>query len=416
MDDTKLFKSTPLESKSGNQELKKMGLKKQIIEILYTNGEKTIADLCGPAQVSIPTMAGIMNELIEEGWVKKAGIGDSRGGRRPALYILNETARYVVGIDMSQRNTKIALFNLHNEPADTILEIHAGLDTSEDIINITKKELTALLQKNAITSELILGYGIILPGLLDTRKGINYSYPQFADKPLAQMFSDIFDGPAFIEHDTKAMAIGESRFGLAKNKFNVLCLNIGTGIGLGMILNGVLYHGQSGFAGEFGHIQINPKGELCYCGKIGCLETEASGTAMIKKAKLQIESGKNSIIKSHINGNSSEIKLLTIINAAKEGDQFAIELIEETGEYLARGIAILIHLFNPETIIIGGDITPAGHLIIDPVQHKLNKYVMNRLRQDTTILLSNLMGRAGLLGSVPMVMTQIFSANKEIRS
>lgn len=412
MDKLMLFSDFRHGEKYGTHESKKFSLKKQIIYILYTEGKKTIADLCEPAKVSTPTMAAIMNELTDEGWVKKFGIGDSRGGRRPALYGLNETNKYVVGINFSQRYTRIAIFNLHNEPVGNVHEINEGLDTSEDILPLTKKELDTLLQRNGISSDLILGYGITLPGLIDARKGINYSYPQFAEKPLTDTFRELFGGPAFVEHDTKAMAVGESRFGLAKNKYNVLCLNIGTGIGAGMILNGELYHGHSGFSGEFGHIQMQPGGELCYCGKIGCLETVASGTAMIKKAKYEMEHGKNSIIKTYVHGDFSRIRLHTIINAAKEGDQFAIELIEESGEYLARGIAILVHLFNPEAIIIGGDISTAGHLILDPIQHKLNKYVITKLRQDTNILLSNLMGRAGLLGTIPIVMARIFSTSK----
>ena len=409
------FDISPQEGKTGTQEIKKQSLKKQIIEIFYTQGNKTIADLCGPTQVSIPTMTVIMNELIDEGWVKKTGMGESRGGRKPALYALNESIRYVAGVDLSRRYTRMAIFNLNNEPVNGILEISEGLDTSEDILNIIKKEMDGLLKKNNISANQILGYGVTIPGLIDIRKGISYSYPHFGDKPIAKTFSELFDGPAYIEHDTKAMAVGEAWFGLAKNRSNVLCLNIGSGIGLGMILNGSLYHGHSGFSGEFGHIQMAPGGELCYCGKIGCLETVASGTTMVKKAMAEITNGQSTIINKLVQDRTEKINLGHIIEAANQGDQYAIELIEESGEYLARGISILIHLFNPEAIIIGGDITPAGSLIKDPIQQKLSKYTMTKLRQDTTILMSNLKEKAGLLGTVPLVMTNTFASQFENR-
>lgn len=397
--------------KAGTQEIKKISLKKQVIEILYTSGHTTIASLCEPTQTSIPTMAYIVNELIEEKWVKRFGIGESRGGRKPALYGLNDTSRYIAGVDLSRRYTRIGLFNLSNQPVTDILEIPEGLDTSPHILKIIKKEMDGLLRKANITKKQVLGYGVTIPGLIDIRKGISYSYPHFGNRHLATIFSELFGGEAFIEHDTKAMAVGEAWFGLAKNKSNVLCLNIGSGIGLGIILNGMLYHGHSGFSGEFGHIQMDPGGELCYCGKVGCLETIASGTVMVRKAIEKINQGQSTIMNRLTDGKAELVKLSTITEAACMGDQFAIELIEESCEYLARGIATLIHLFNPEAIIVGGDIVPAGKLVTSSLKQKLNKYAMSRIRQDATILLSGLGEKAGLLGTLPVVMMNTFSQN-----
>ncbi len=207
------------------------------------------------------------------------------------------------------------------------------------------------------------------------------------------------------------MALGEAWFGLARDKSNVLFINIGSGIGLGIIIDGQVYQGHSGFSGEFGHIQMDPEGDLCYCGKIGCLENIASGTALVKKARKMIGEGKNSIISAYVDNRLEKIKLKTIVNAATQGDLFAIELIEEAGEQLAKGMSILIHLFNPEAVIIGGEMAEAGNLITDPVQQKLNKYTMLRLKQDTAILLSELKETAGLYGTLPMVLHNFFDMN-----
>ena len=137
------------------------------------------------------------------------------------------------------------------------------------------------------------------------------------------------------------MAIGEAWFGLAKNKSNVLCMYNGSGIGMGIIIEGKIYPGHSGYAGEFGHIQIVPDGELCHCGKIVCLETVASGKAIVAKAKKKILEGANTLVKNIVDGNIEKIRLENLLEAAKKGDQFAIELFEEAGEYIARGLAIL---------------------------------------------------------------------------
>lgn len=411
---SKMFENLTDSATRKNGTTRKLFLKKQIFSILYLEEQKTIADLCIPVGVSIPTMTRIMHELMEEGWVLELGTGESRGGRKPVFYGLNPGIRYILGIEMTKKYTRINIFDLHNKAVGETLQVDLELNNAPDALEILKSHVNAFIKDNKIDRRKILGAGISIPGLIDKKSSINYSYPNFGELPLHIIFTDLLKIPSFIEHDTKAIALGESWFGLAKNKSNVLCLNVGSGIGLGMILNGELYQGVSGFSGEFGHIQMEPDGELCDCGKIGCLETVASGSALVSKAKQKIASGTNSIIKKLVDGNLDSIRLPVIIKAAHQGDQFAIELIEESGGYLARGLAVLIHLLNPETIIIGGDLAQAENLLADPIQQKLNKYTLSRIRQDASIFTSELKEQAGLLGTIPVVMTNIFSQEPNI--
>ncbi len=387
---------------------KKHLLKKQVLEIFYRHVHQTIADLCEATNNSIPTITNLMGELLAERWVKDFGIGQSKGGRKPVLYGINPNYGYIFGIDLSRQFTRLCIFNLHNQQVGELVEINHGLDNTEDILAVLKEEVAKTLKYNHIANEKILGYGIAIPGLIDIKKNVSYSYKQFGDPPLRETFGELLGRPAYIEHDTKIMVLGELWFGLAKNFRNVLLVNIGSGIGLSMILNGELYYGNSGFSGEFGHIQMDSNGELCYCGKIGCLETIASGTALVKRARKKIAEGKNTLINKLANHNLDEIKQQTIIEAAHLGDQFAIELLEDAGEVLAKGISVLIHLFNPEAIIIGGQMAEAGNLIKDPIYQKLNKYTMLRLKQDTQILVSQLKKRARLMGTLPVVMNKVF--------
>ncbi len=397
-------------TKGSHQNTKRSILTTKIINIIYKDGLKTIAELCEDTHNSIPSITQIMNEQTEAGIVKSFGIGESKGGRKPVLFGLNKNAGYVVSIEVSRKYTHIAIFNLHNEQLGQTHEIKQGLENTEDIFKVLKDECNTHITNQNIDNNLILGYGITVPGLIDIKKGMSLSYLQFGNQPIEKSFRELFNKPVFIEHDTRAMAWGEAWFGLAKNKENVLFINIGSGIGLGIIINGQLYHGNSGLCGEFGHIQMNPEGELCYCGKIGCLETIASGAAMVKKSQEKIRNGKSTILKKVVNNNIEAITLKNIIDAANNGDLFAIELIEEAGEYLAKAMSILIHLFNPEAIIIGGEISDAGNLITDPIQQKLNKYAMQRLKQDTTILLSELKEKAGLMGTLPIVVSNTIGA------
>jgi len=401
------------EEKVNGPNYKKYLLKKTVLEIFYRQGYQTIADLCEATNNSIPTITNLMNELTAEGWVSNFGIGQSKGGRKPILYGINADYGYIFGIDLSRQFTRLCIFNLHNEQVCEMVEVPSGLDTTDEILQVLKTEVKKVLKENKISNEKILGYGIAIPGLIDIKKGVSYSYKQFGEEPLRETFSQLLGRPAYIEHDTKIMVLGELWFGLAKNFSNVLFVNIGSGIGLSMILNGELYHGHSGFSGEFGHIQMDCDGELCYCGKIGCLETIASGTALVKRAQKKIAEGKNTIIRKLANDKPGEINQRTIIEAAHLGDQFAIELLEEAGEVLAKGISILIHLFNPEAIIIGGQMAEAENLIKDPIYQKLSKYTMLRLKQDTQILVSELKKRARLMGTLPVVMTKVFDFEQE---
>lgn len=387
---------------------KKLLLKMQLVEIFYKEGLKTISELCDITKNSIPSMTVVLNELADAGWIKNYGIGESKGGRKPSLYGLDPLSGYIVGIDLSRSYTRICIFNMFNESIGGIKEVNKGLDTSKDILEILKKETSELLTLQNIKNEQVIGYGIAIPGLIDIRKGVSYSYTQFGSGNLNSIFTELFDRPAYVEHDTKSMVLGEAWFGQAKNTSNALFLNIGEAIGLGMILNGKLYQGHSGFSGEFGHIQMVSDGVLCYCGKVGCLETVASGKALVKKSIVGIGDGKSSLISKLTNNLIQEIKLDTIINSALQGDQFALELFEEASEYLAKGISTLIHLFNPEIIIIGGDMSCAGSLLIDLLRHKINKYTMIKLKQDTQLVLSELSEKAGLLGAIPVVMSNAF--------
>ncbi len=386
---------------------KKNNLKLLILKELYQNGCKSIPELSKIIHMSTPTITRAIDELIESSFLIEEGIGTSSGGRRPNLYGLNPSARYVMGVDISKHHIRLGIFNFNNQPVVDIKVIDEGLEVSTDFMMSLKDAVNDFITESGIDKKKLMGIGIAIPGLRDLHTGISYSYLQ-DEKPATIQFENIFDYPVFVENDAKVMALGEQAFGLAQGKQNVLCLNIGALIGLGMILNGKLYKGNSGFSGEFGHIQVDPDGQLCYCGKIGCLETLASGSTMIKRARKEISEGATTVIRSMVGNDPSKITIEIILQAAQRGDQFAIGLLANIGEHLGRGIAVLIHLFNPELIIIGGELTKAENYIVDPIQQNLNKYTIAKIRRDAQIVTSGLGQNAGLMGTVAMVMEKVF--------
>jgi predicted NBD/HSP70 family sugar kinase len=195
----------------------------------------------------------------------------------------------------------------------------------------------------------------------------------------------------------QAMALGELWFGGAKNEKNVLCINFGWGLGVGIILDGKVYYGEDGYAGELGHIQIVPDGELCYCGKKGCLETVSSSRAITKIAQQRIEKGATTRILNEVS-KIDEIDSKTIFQAANQGDQFSIEIIEEAGSFLGSGIAILINLFNPSLIILGGGVSNAAPYLIDIIKSNAMKHSLVQLNKNVRFVTSKLGYKAGALG------------------
>ncbi|MBK9359478.1 MAG: ROK family transcriptional regulator [Bacteroidales bacterium] len=405
---TYLFKTRKSEEPVKNNFLRKIALKQSIVKELYQHGELSIFRLSQTIKMSTPTITRAVEELIEEQLIREVGIGESTGGRRPSLFGINPSSRYVLGIDLERYFVRMGIFDFANQPVSEIHELNEGLDTHPDILQFIAEKVSELMEAYSIDENKMLGIGISLPGLIDVKTGLSYTYLN-TGRPAADILSEKTGFPVFIEHDTRAMAWGEQAFGLARGHQNVLCMNVGSGIGLSMILNGKLYLGHSGYSGEFGHIQIEPNGQLCHCGKIGCIETLASGKSMVAKARREIAGGAISQISSMLEGDPSKLNIRMIMEAARKGDQFAIDLLAKIGEALGKGLSMLIHLFNPELIIIGGEMSRAADYLISPIESNLNVYTISRIRRDARIVASNLGDNARLMGTVALVMNRIFN-------
>ncbi|MCF6239765.1 MAG: ROK family protein [Bacteroidales bacterium] len=390
-----------------NVEKKKHLLKRRIVRYLYFHGPKSAAEISKKLKSSIPTISSIINELINANVIIEQGQGDSSGGRRPNLYGLQDNVFYILGIDIGRFTTKIGIFNTKLENVSEFINYPLLLEDNSNLINKIYQLANNLINKSGIDRERLIGVGIDMPGLIDAEKGINYTYFYDAENTLAKRFEDLFELPVYIENDANARTLAEYRYGLAKGTKNTLVLHVGWGVGLGMIINKELYRGTSGFAGEFSHIPLVENGLLCQCGKQGCLETVASGTALVRLAKEGITQGRNSIL-AHKIIDGQELIPKTIIEAANEGDQFAISIIAKVGFELGKGIATLIQLFNPELIILGGRVAEANQYLLTPIEQALNHYSIPKLRNQTKIQISKLGTNANILGAVAMVSENIF--------
>lgn len=394
-----------------NVERKKYLQKIKIIQNLYFEGAKTNTEICDEFTISSPTSIRLLNQLTEEGWVKKKGRGKSFGGRKPHLYGLQENCFYVLGIHMERFKIKMAIFDNYNNKVSEITDIPFQIEKEPGIADLLFQLGSDLIIDSGIENNKLFGIGISMPGLVSAKEGKNFTYFHNGkdSEPMDTVLKRKFSKPVFILNDAKSASLAELNFGLASQRKDVLVISMDWGIGLGIIIDGKMQQGSSGFAGEFGHIPLIEDGLLCHCGKRGCLETVASGMALARMAKDGIEAGGSSILNRFSSREIEKLQPQTIIDAANKGDQFAIKILSEVGVNLGKGIAILIQLYNPELIILDGKFAEAKQFITVPIQQSINTYCMAQLREKTTISLSTLGEDSVLLGSVATVMENIFS-------
>ncbi|HEY1063665.1 MAG TPA: ROK family protein [Daejeonella sp.] len=402
-----------------NIERKKYLQKVRLVKLLHTEGAKSNADICRVLNISSPTSIILLNELLSEGLIEKKGKGKSIGGRKPELYSLHNNSFYVLCIEMDRFKTEMAILDNNNNNITGIKSFSLKLTKDKSAIKLLHEFAEQLISSSGIDNNKLVGIGLGMPGLVDSNAGRNYTYLVSSSgdsKTLQDILEEKFNKPVYVQNDVKTNALAECRFGLALNKKDALVLLMDWGIGLGIIMDGKLQSGMSGFAGEIGHIPFVKDGELCHCGKRGCLETVASGIALARMAKEGIKSGQTSILNTLSEEEIDQIEPQIVIDAANKGDQYAINILSQVGENLGKAVATLIQLFNPELIILGGKIAEAKQYITIPMRHAINTYCMTRIREHTKIVLSTLGHSAGILGSASIVIENTFERQIELAS
>lgn len=382
---------------------KSISYKKKILKQLYFHDSLSCADLSDKIDLSLPITTKMVNELIKEDYVSETGYAPSTGGRRPLMYSIRPDYRYIVSVAMDQFITRIAMVNMKNQNATQVEKIELPLARNPEALTVLMEKINQYIDRSGVRREKIIGIGIGMPGFVDSGKGVNYSFLETTDKSITQLMSEATGLPVYIDNDSSLIALAELKFGLARDKKSAMVVNLGWGIGLGMILNGELFKGYNGFAGEFSHIPLFLNNKLCSCGKSGCLETECSLMVLVEKAQKGLEEGQLSMLKE-LPMHHVEQAAQAIIEAAVKGDKFAVELLSEAGYNIGRGVAILIHLLNPEAIILSGMGSAAGKVWQAPIQQALNEHCIPRLAVNTEIKISALGYGSELIGAAALVM------------
>jgi glucokinase len=312
--------------------------------------------------------------------------------------------RLVLGIDVGGTNLVVgsvaedgsALHALASEPTDA----EAGQrDVLDRLIALAKRTIEQT--RREVPGANIVGVGVGAPGPLDTKSGIVLLTPNlgWVDLPLRQIIQDRLELPAVLDNDANCAVLGEWWMGAARGTRHALGITIGTGIGGGIILDGQLYHGASDCAGEIGHTTIDSEGRRCKCGNYGCLEAYASGPNIALRACEELEAGGESRLAQYVDGDLTRITAQTVYQAAHDGDELAMDVVNDTAKFLGIGIANLLNIFNPEVVVVCGGVTLAGEHLFTPLRREVARRAFKPAVSVCRIVPCELTGTAGVYGA-----------------
>ncbi|GAA6324280.1 ROK family protein [Fusobacterium ulcerans] len=309
---------------------------------------------------------------------------------------------YYVGIDLGGTNTKIGLLNIEGD----ILKSSIIKTLSSEGVDKTMERIWGVIQELAkeanINIKNVKGIGMGIPGPVEDQSIVAFfaNFPWGTNVNVKEKLEKITGIETKLDNDANIIALGEAKYGAAKGSKSSVTVALGTGIGGGIYVNGMLVSGFKGAGGEIGHMKIVKDGRVCGCGQKGCFEAYASATGLIREAVSRLTVNKQNLLYTMIEGNVAGLEAKDIFDAAKEGDAFSLDLVDYEAEYLAMGIANILNIINPETIVLGGGVALAGDILLDPLRKKLEKYALPVTLEDLKIVQGILGNEAGIKGAV----------------
>lgn len=380
-------------------------LKKDILRFLYYHGGLSLAELSQYAKRSLPLVSNALASLVTSGYVIEHGLAPSTGGRRPVQYLLNRKKRkYIVAVAMDQLYTRIVIYDLLNTPVFPEAHFSFPLAEPSSSVDALSELVRNYVSDSGIKLSQILGVGIGMPGFINMERGINDSYLPIeeGEESLSAGLSHRIGLPVYINNDSGTIAMAELYYGAARGRHDVMVVNVGWGIGLGMIVNGELFRGHQGYAGEFSHIPLSNSSKLCSCGKRGCMEVEASLLVVLEQAQAALREGKTSILERLFEENERPAGDI-LLEAAVKGDQLAVSTLSDSAFIIGKGLSTLIHIMNPERIVLSGRGAVAGKILLAPIYRAINEFCIPKLAEQTEIVASDLGPQAELLGAAILV-------------
>jgi len=370
---------------------------------LWQEGSLSRARLGEITGMTLPSVTRFVQEFMNAGVIIETGKGESSGGRQPALLCLNPDLGVVIGLDFSGIELRGAIFDGNNRCLQVIQEPFQSMQ-----VEIFEKQVVefcgALFASPAIQNRPILGIGVSVPGTVDTEKGLirDSSNLRLRGYPIGPILTSVFNVPVFVEHDTSVAALAEKYCGAGKGHPDLVYITISTGIGAGIIINDEIYRGATGQAGEFGHVTIERDGQVCACGKRGCLEAVAAVPAMLASAHSVYQRQGRLNFDGQV-GAQQSFSLQDLSRAVEQEDSVACAILNRSADHLALAISMLVSIIDIRLMIIGGEVLQMGGLYFDALRSSLQKYQAGD--QDLQIVPA-LLGESAALQGAGMVVMQ----------
>ena len=378
------------------KKVKKSGNHPSILEKLVRNGTATAGILAKSTGLSIPTVTKVMERMTGDGLVTDYGKQRTAGRRKSKTYALNPVAGFFAGVEIHRHHLKVGICDMTGKIVYESADKPYLLENDDAYENMCAAILEAFEEAGEYAGQLI-ACAISIPGRVHSESGESFNYFSDASKPLGKALEERLGMKVYIDNDSRIICYGEYCLRHLDNIRNMLYININWGLGMGMILDGHLYYGSTGLAGELGHITMFDNEIFCRCGKKGCLETEASGFAAQRLLLAKHKAGARSTLSRKIE-NNEEIVLDDLIQAILSEDMLMIEIIEEIGSQLGKGVAAMINIFNPEKVILGGELAKAGEYLRMAVLGSVRKCSISIVNRETTIELADTAFNANLAG------------------
>ena len=382
----------------GTFQLMKSVNKSIILNKIRTSEPISRAQIAKDTKLTPPTVSSIVKELIEQELVRESDLGESKGGRKPTMLHINNNAFYVVGVDAGPETVECILADLSGKIVERVSSKLNIPITNGQFISILKENIHKILQTSKPYQDKILGIGVAMHGVVDIETGTSLVAPNLdlRNIPIKQKLEEEFNLVVNVENDARAMALGESWFGGHGDADSMVAVNIGRGVGSGVVINGKLYHGAQDIAGEIGHMTIDINGEICECGSRGCLQTFASGVAIAERTRKKLEEKSETITGEEV------------YKLAESGNTAYIEILEETGMIIGIGLTNLIHLINPRKIVLGGGVMKSKKFILPKIKQTIEQRVLSPAAKETEVTVTKLGEDATLLGAVSLLLVELF--------
>ena len=385
--------------------------KRLILSTIRQRGQVSRSQISRVTQIRPGTVISFINGLIKDSIIREVGPGESTGGRKPILLEIDPEGGFTVGVQLLEHSVIGVVTNLEGVVNKEVQTKNGARRGKRALIKKAIQTVKLVMRESLVPKEKVLGIGLAIPGLVDSEEGISIYcalHPWWKKIPFKEIFEAEFGVPVYIENDTRALTLAEKWFGVAKGVDNFVYLDVGEGIALGIVLNGELYKGTGGKAGEFGHTSIDENGPLCTCGNRGCLEAISSTLAVEKEAKRLLKEGVNSTIKERVGGDIEQATYLDVIEEAKQGDKVALRVIDDVGRHLGIAISNMVNLFNPAMVIVGGRMAEAGNLILDPIAKTVKMRALSAISDEVEVTLSQLGKAAVARGAATLILQAMF--------